>query len=244
MPRSPEERQTAFRRLIGMLRSPRSTLAAVIARPRSFDLAILIVAMSTACSVSFLLTRVGQLAAIDQQVRQLESLGVVITDQRYAELRNWERYRPLLSVLGIVVGWPLMGAAAASVIRAVGKRVQLQRPPGPAMPTFAQAFTVLVHASSVLALHAVIALPLNYVRESLGGATSLATFLPGLGDATFVARLFGAIDVFVVWWVLLVAVGLGMLYRTRALSIARWLFGAYAAGAAALALTEALRGGV
>ena len=38
-------------------------------------------------------------------------------------------------------------------------------------------------------------------------------------------------DIFVVWWVVLVAMGLSMLYQTRTLPIARWLFGAYAGGA-------------
>ena len=113
-----------------------------------------------------------------------------------------------------------------------------------AAPTFAQVFTVLVHASSVFALRAVVATPINYLRESLGGATSLAMIVPGLGDATFAARLFGAIDIFVLWWVALAAIGLGMLYGARPMPIARWLFGAYATGAAALALTQALRGGV
>jgi hypothetical protein len=42
----------------------------------------------------------------------------------------------------------------------------------------------------------------------------------------------------------LVALGLSILYQARTLSIARWLFGAYAGGAAALALTQALRGGL
>ena len=111
-------------------------------------------------------------------------------------------------------------------------------------PTFAQVFSVIVHASSVLALRSLVALPINFARESLGGATSLATILPGFGDATFAARLAGAVDVFVVWWMLLLALGLGMLYHIRAITVARWLFGAYATGAAALALTQALRGGV
>ena len=62
--------------------------------------------------------------------------------------------------------------------------------------------------------------------------------------AGFAARLLGAVDIFLVWWVVLIAMGLSILYRTRTLPIARWLLGAYAAGAAALALTQALRGGV
>ena len=238
MRQSPVESQPALRRLIGMVRSPRATLAAAIARPRSLDLALLTVTISTACSVSFLLTRAGQLAALDQQVRQLELLGTVVTDQLYARLRDWERYRPLLSALGISIGWPVLWISGAAVITAIGNRT------GRVQATFAQVLTVVVHASSILALRAIVALPVNYMRESLGGATSLAAMLPGLGDGSFAARLFGAIDLFLVWVVLLAALGLGMLYRTRALTIARWVFGAYATGAAALALTQALRGGL
>jgi hypothetical protein len=40
------------------------------------------------------------------------------------------------------------------------------------------------------------------------------------------------------------AMGLGIVYHKRTLPIARWLFGAYAGGAAVLALTQALRGGL
>jgi hypothetical protein len=224
-------------RLVGMLRSPRRTLAAVIVRPRSVDLALLIVLVSAACSTGFLLTRVGRLAAMDQEIRQLESVGTVVTDQVYGEWRAWQRYRPMVSAAAIVAGWPLLWAAGAALILAIGKR---------AAPdvTFPQVLTVLVHASSVFAVRAVVAAPINYLRESLGGATSLGMIVPGLGDATFAARLFGAIDLFMLWWVALAAIGLGMLYHTRATSIARWLLGAYATGAAALALTQALRGGV
>ena len=59
-----------------MVRSPRATLTSAVRNPRSLDLAILIVAISAVCSAGFLMTRVGQLAALDQQVRQLESFGV------------------------------------------------------------------------------------------------------------------------------------------------------------------------
>jgi hypothetical protein len=234
----------AMLRLMGMLRSPRQTLAAAIERPRSLHLAALILLVCAGCSAAFLLTPVGRLAALDQHVRQLESIGTVVTDPVYADVRAWERYRPLISVVTILAGWPILWAAAAGIIYAVARRSPArQAAPAPAV-TFAQVFTVLVHASSVFAVRAVVAAPINYVRESLGGATSLAMIVPGLGDATFVARLFGSIDIFALWWVALVAIGLGMLYNARAFSIGRWLVGAYAAGAAALAVTQALRGGV
>lgn len=220
-----------------MIRAPRTTLSGVIERPRSLDLAVLILAIAATCSVGFLMTRVGRIAALDQEVRQLESLGTIVTDARYAELRQLQPYLPLISAVSIVVGWPIAWMLLAFGVRAIGNR-------GSTQATYAQVLAVVVHASAIFALRAIVAEPINYARESIGGATSLSVLLPGLGESTFVARLFGALDLFVLWWVVVLAMGFAMLYRTRALPVARWLFGAYATGAAALALTQALRGGI
>ena len=229
-----------MRRVIGMLRSPRATLRSVIARPRTLDLAILIVAISAVCSGGFFLTRVGQLAGLDQQVRQLESFGVVMTDDLYERLRAWVPYRPAISALTVLVGWPIAWLMLAAVITAIG-RVAV-KPAGSV--AFAQVLTVIVHASSVFALRSVIATPLNYARESIGGATSLAAVLPAVGQSTFPARLLGALDIFALWWVVLLAIGLSILYETRAATIGRWLVAAYGAAAVALAVTQVLRGGI
>jgi hypothetical protein len=235
----------ALQRLIGMVRSPRATLANAVTTPRSLDLALLIVVIAAACSAGFLLTPVGQLAALDQQVRQLESFGATIDDATYERLRSVVPYRPMISAAVILIGWPIVWWVTALVLWWLGNR-RRGRAAQPALgqATFAQVLAVVVHASAILAVRALIALPINYARESLGGATSLSMVLPAFGDSTFPARLLGAVDIFVVWWVVLVAMGLGILYRTRTLPIARWLFGAYASGAAALALTQALRGGL
>lgn len=221
-----------------MVRSPRATLTSAVAHPRTLDLALLTIAIAAACSAGFLLTRVGQLAALDQQVRQLESFGTIVNDDTYAELRRLVPYRPAISAASIVVGWPILWVALTAILQKLGNRT------GNGHATFAQVLTVVVHASSIFAVRALVATPINYVRESIGGATSLGMFLPSFGESTFPGRLVGAIDIFVLWWMVLVALGLSILYRTRTLPIARWLFGVYAAGAAAIALTQALRGGI
>jgi hypothetical protein len=228
----------ALQRLIGMIRSPYATLTREAVRPRSFDLAALILVICAACSVGFLMTRVGRLAALDQQVRYLESVGIIVSDEVYAELRRWLPYRPALSGAAIVIGWPIAWLATAAILRAVGNLV------GRGTASFSQVHSIVVHASSVFALQAIIAMPVNYVRESLGGATSFRVLMPGLSDSTFPARLLSAVDMFVVWWIVLMAMGLGILYQTRTVSVAGWLFGAYVAGAAALALTQVLLGGI
>jgi hypothetical protein len=228
----------ALRRLVGMIRSPRATLTSAVANPRSLDLAILIVVISTICSAGFLMTRVGRLAALDQQVRQLESFGIPVTDSRYEQLRATVVYRPLASAVVILLGWPILWVLSARVVHWLGRRS------GRPDVTSAQVLTVFVHASAIFAVQAVVAAPVNYVRESLGGTTSLSNVMPAFGESTFPGRLLGAVDIFVVWWVVLVALGLSIAYRTRTLPIARWLVGAYAGGAAALALTQAFRGGI
>ena len=231
----------AGQRLIGIVRSPRATLSGAVQHPQSFDLAILIIVIAAACSAGFLLTRVGQLAALDQQVRQLESFGVAITDDRYAELRNLVPYRPFIDATVIVIGWPVFWIISARVLQWAGNRAVAATG---RRASFAQVLSVVVHASAIFAVRALVAAPINYARESLGGATSFAMVMPAFGESTFPSRLLSAVDMFFVWWIVLVALGLGILYETRTLPIARWLFGAYAGGAAAIALTQSLRGGI
>jgi hypothetical protein len=221
-----------------MVRTPRATLTDAISNPRSVDLAVVIIAIAAACSAGFLLTRVGQLAALDQQVRQLESFGAVITDETYADLRELVPYRPMIDAAVILIGWPIFWLVSARVVQWVAIRS------GRRERSFEQVLTVMVHVSAIFAVRAIVAAPINYARESLGGGTSLRMVMPGLGESTFPARLLGAVDIFVLWWLVLIAVGLSILYQTRTLPIARWLFGAYAGGAAAVALTQALRGGI
>src|SRR5690348_8546134 len=102
--------------LIGMLKSPRRTLTKAIAEPHPFKTAAVIVFIAAACNTGFFATRVGRLAALDQRVRQLESIGVAVTDDTFARVRDWERYRPIVAAVTVVVGWPLAWAALAGVI--------------------------------------------------------------------------------------------------------------------------------
>jgi hypothetical protein len=59
--------------------------------------------------------------------------------------------------------------------------------PARSRPTFAEVLTVVVHASAILAVRAVVSAPINYARESLGGATSLSMVMPAFGESTFPA---------------------------------------------------------
>ncbi len=225
-------------RLVGIIASPRETFAAVIADPRWLGTAFLTTVVAAICTVGFLVTDVGRLAVLDQQVRQIESLGVTVTDQMYVRIELAQRYVPYLAAGNILLGWPVRWVLLSGIVAAVFSAGL------GAEATFRQLFAVVVHSWAVFALQAVFVAPLNYVRESIGGATSLGVFFPMLGEGGFPARLLGSIDLFAAWWIVVLSIGLGVLYRKRARSIAVWLFGLYATGALILAAIQTIRGGV
>ena len=86
--------------------------------------------------------------------------------------------------------------------------------------TFRQVFAIVAFSGVVLALRALFATPLNYARESLSSPTTLPRFVPFFDDNTFAARLLGSIDLFLIWWMVSLAIGLGVLYKRRTAPIA------------------------
>jgi hypothetical protein len=75
--------------------------------------------------------------------------------------------------------------------------------------TFVTALAIAVHATVVLALQQVVATPLHYVTESLTSPTNVAGVLGLFDEGSWPQRLLGAVDVFGLWWVWLLAVGTG-----------------------------------
>jgi hypothetical protein len=49
-----------------------------------------------------------------------------------------------------------------------------------------------------------------------------------LDDQSFAGRLAGMLDIFIIWWLLVLAIGLAVLYRRRTQPIFMTLFGIYA----------------
>jgi hypothetical protein len=80
----------------------------------------------------------------------------------------------------------------------------------------------------VFALQQFFTLPLDYVRESLTSPTSLAVFLPFLDEMSFAARFLGGLDLFLIWWIVNLAIGLGVLYKRRTGPVATGLLATYA----------------
>jgi len=109
--------------------------------------------------------------------------------------------------------------------------------------TFRQLFSVIVHAGVISAAAQFFIAPLNLIRGSMESATNLGVLLPMLEEGSFLARLLGMVDLFVLWWVLVLAIGLGVLYRRRTQPIAFSLLGVYAVIAICVAAIMSRLGG-
>jgi len=109
--------------------------------------------------------------------------------------------------------------------------------------TYKQALAVVVHAGVISTLAQLFTAPLNYARGTLGSATNLGVLLPMIDEKSFLGRLAGTIDLFMVWYVVVLAMGLGVLYRRRTQPIAIALFVVYAVIAVGFAAIMSRLGG-
>jgi len=223
-------------RAVGILTSPRHTFAGVIAHPKWLGMLALTVAIGMVCTGTLLSTEKGQVALVDQQVRTLESFGQAVDDAAYAQLEERSRYGGAIGAVQMLVVAPLVALVVA------GASYRLFAVSG-GSGTFRQVFAVVVHSGVVLAIQQLFVTPLNYVRESISGATNLAVFLPMLDEGSLPARFFGMIDLFIVWWIVTLAIGLSVLSGRRTVRIATGLFAVYIGLALILAIVMAVAGG-
>jgi hypothetical protein len=107
----------------------------------------------------------------------------------------------------------------------------------------AAALAVTVHASVVLVLQQFISVPLQYLRESVTSPTNLAALLPMIEDGSFGARVFGAVDVFGLWWIWLLALGVSAATGRPARRYAWRLLAVYLGFALVMAAVLAAAGG-
>ena len=258
-PRHPEA-VPLFTRVRGVIHSPRATFEAVARAPRWFGVITFTVLVTTGCSAILLRTEVGQLALLDGWERTASAFGRDIDDIQYAAMEDASQHGVAYAVISSLVGGPLL-AFGLSVAFFVAFRASLvagrvaKRPDGPVLVgrsafadrpvavTYRQLLAVVAHAGLILALRQVIAAPVAYARETLASPTTMGMFFGMLNEASLLARVFGIIDFFILWWIFVLAIGMSVLYQRPAPRLAIVFVGTYLALAAALAIVMAVTGG-
>ena len=224
-------------RVIGVLTSPRATYADIAARPRWLGV-MLVVMVATIVPVMWLLqTEVGRRAGLDMQLQTLESFGQTVSDEQYRQMERMAPYTPYFTAASQMVALPLATLAVAGIVFGIFNGGL------GADATFRQVFAVVAFSGVVTGLRTLFSTPLNYARESMSNPTSLAAALPFFADNTFGARLLGSIDLFFIWWVVSLAIGLGVLYKRRTAPIATTMLTVYGAIALTIAAVRSVLAG-
>jgi hypothetical protein len=198
----------------------------------------LLVAVSFAVSAVFFSTEVGRQALVDQWERTAIAFGQPVDDARYAEFHEVSARGVAYAALTTLVSGPLAAIGLAGVVFGIFTAVRGRQ------ASFRQVVAVLVHAHVILVLRQLVATPVNYGRESMASPTTLVLFFTMVDEGSPLARFFGLIDVFVIWWLVVVALGIAVLYRLPARKVAGAAISVYLVVALVLVGTMAMLGGV
>lgn len=224
-------------RLRGVLRSPRATFEALAAAPRWAD--VLVVTSLAAASTTALVleTDIGRLALVDHLDRTATALGRPLDNGQYAALQETGALGTAYAVVTALINGPVLAAALSALL------VGVLRPGAGSSVTYRQVLAVVSHAGVILALRQLMAAPLTYARETLASPLTFATVFTLLDETSPLSRFAGMVDVFVVWWIVVLATGVSVLYRRPAARVAVTFTGVYIVLAALAALAVAITGG-
>src|SRR5687767_4246860 len=231
---------------------PRATFTAVVAAPQWAGMLAALTAAAALAAALVFQTEVGRLALVDQWERTAIAFGQPLDDARFAGLVRLSERGGTYGVAMALVNGPLLACAVAIGVMAVF-RVRAQRPAprevgglAPSKvegPSFRQVLAVVVHAGVILALRQIAAAPIIYARETTASATSIGVWFPTLDAGSPIARFLGVFDLFVIWWIAVLAIGVAVLYRRQARRLVAVFIALYVGIAAVLTTAMAVLGG-
>ena len=217
----PTQGSNLFARFWGILTAPRETFADVAARPRWFDMMALVLVITAVCTGGFFATQVGQTAWLDKTAEAARQSGAEMPEAQWATMQKIASYMgPIYAVSTLVIA-PLIWLMVTGILFAVFNAAL------GGTASFRQLYAVFVHSTAVTVVQQVFVTPLNYARETMASATNLAVFLPMLDEGSFLAKLLGMVDLFLIWWLIVLSIGLGVLFKRKTGPIAAGLFIVY-----------------
>jgi hypothetical protein len=196
-----------FKRLVHVVWAPSRGYRAVAQRPRPVPALLIVVGVTAALLVAFLSTDVGHGIKAADQIRRIQSLGRGLNPEQIADIENrGVGFRYLPAVLA-AIEYPIGAMLVAGVAFAV-----MSLACGPAA-TFEQVFAIVVYSGVILLLRQLFVLSLNYVLQNLSNPATLIVFFPFIDERSLLGLWLGSFDLFAVWWIGSLALGLGVLYK-------------------------------
>jgi hypothetical protein len=208
-------------RIVGIIVSPKATFQSVVASPKWLGVLAITTLVAALFTALPLTTEAGRQAALDKQVQSMQSFGIQVNDEVYARMEKQAAFMPYTTAGGVLVVSPIIVTIFAGILFAIFNAAL----GGEA--SFKQVYAVVTHAGVISVLGAVFGGAVNYFRQRMENITNLGSLVPMLPEKSFVVNFLSAIDIFVVWWLIVLAIGLAVLYRRRTQPIAIALMSVY-----------------
>jgi hypothetical protein len=188
-------------RFTGVLTSPKETFQNVVSFPYWVDVFLITLVVSFVFTTWFFWSDVGQAAFADQMRTQ----NPAVTVEQAEGIAKFMRY-VIPAAVPVIASIFLFGGAGVllGVFAITGGSA-----------TYKQVLAVLAHAGVVSTIAQVVLTVTNYLRGSMVSITSLAGVASAFDEHSFMAGFLGAIDLWWFWYLAVLAIGLGVLYRRR-----------------------------
>ncbi len=224
---APSQPQTLglFARAIGVITSPAATFADVVREPRPAAILLIVALVIAVAATVPQMTEKGRQAVLDTQVQTMERLMGPLDDEVYAQLeaQSHSNTRHIYSVVGTLIWLPLMATFFTALLWGLFNVLM----GGGA--TFKQVLGVVTHSMVIMAVGALVAAPIQMMQTtfSLTGPFNLGALVPMLDPESFISRFLRFTSAITIWQMIVLAIGLGVLYKRKSTGIAIGLLAAY-----------------
>jgi len=202
-------------RAIGIITSPGATFAHVIQTPKVAGILFLVALVTALAGGLPQFTERGQAAMLDMLSQQGQSEAQIEAVQKLASTG----LLGYIAIVNVMVFVPLSSVLIAGLLWVVFNAVM------GGTATFKHVLAVVAHSQVVSALGALFAAPIIYARGTMSrSVANVSALLPMLDETSFLSKALGMIDLFLVWWVIVLAIGLATLYKKKTSSVATGLF--------------------
>jgi hypothetical protein len=200
-----------LQRMIGMITAPKATYESVVAHPRPFGVLFVCALIIGITATVPQFTEPARLATLDMQIKSMERFGVTATPEVIEKMEAQSR-NPVTRAMGAIaplIMFPILALMLSGLFWVFFNAIL------GGVATFKQVLAVTAHSYVITALATTLALPILLYKfsMSMGGPFNLGALVPMLDETSTLARLLSSISVFSIWGWIVVAIGLGVLYR-------------------------------
>lgn len=210
-------------RFIGVITSPGETFQHVVRTPKVSGMLFLTGILIALAAGIPQFTERGRAAALEMQVQSMEGMGITVSDEMYQQMaaRSQSNTAGYITTVTTFISMPFAAVILTAIFWAVFNAVL------GGTASFKHVMAVVVHAWVISAVGAVVAAPIMYARGQMSSSIANLGALVPMAENSFVAKFLGMIDLFFVWWLVVLAIGLATLYKRTTTGVATGLFVVY-----------------